>query len=660
MEESNSHEGEEALARRLIRSAGEFGADAMNKNSETLVGRGGEADSEKSSREPVDDAQLIGTNTVDLAVGDHQLETADIRLGNSESVPTATGAPAVEFVKVDKSLISLGFFTPSSRRIKDQKVKRISFIRVIDGKKVEATAEFHPSAVLGLPITADQDKFLALHNIITDLLQKNGKIANPIRFTSAQLLRLLNKRVRAGKNYRDISEWLDVMVATMIISEGIVWEAGKQKFARDRFHVFNRAVSVGREMPDGTIADANYVWLSDWQLENINQKFLLPIDLLTYRELKFHIAKALVPLLQVWLFASHRSGRDRYEKRYDELCEMLSIQVYPTLSQIRRQLKPSLDELVHYEYLKTWEIEKTSDGKVFKIVLFHGSKFHRDMRRRLNQKDQIESAVVARYEPDLPEAGRLDPTPITVPAAKPAKQPKTAPTQQLSESVPDAPLLTSTEPDVKESEFNPIDELSARGLVPSKVVKLLQSLPAGRVDKVQDYIDYWDSIPQDRRGTGLLYSLIQDGGPLPSSFETRRDREKKIAAQEHRQKLQAIKEELATAFEQYRDGAIDRFIGDELPPGEFERRAAARLKATAPQEGLWNRPEVLEQTARRAERRRIAEEMGTHRFLSYEDFCKRELPAILTSLGLTPAEFPELVQRTMSPSTPAKSTPVSS
>src|SRR3954447_13232879 len=98
---------------------------------------------------------------------------------------------ATTFAKVEKSLITLGFFTPSSRRIKDQKVKRISFTRVIDGKRVEASAEFHPSAMLGLPITADQDKYLALHDIITTLLQQHGKITNPIRFTSAELLRLL-------------------------------------------------------------------------------------------------------------------------------------------------------------------------------------------------------------------------------------------------------------------------------------------------------------------------------------------------------------------------------------------------------------------------------------------------------------------------------------
>ena len=54
---------------------------------------------------------------------------------------------------------------------------------------------------------------------------------------------------------------------------------------------------MGSELPDGRSADRNYVWLSDWQLENINNNYLLPIDFDTYRRLKNHIAKALVPLL---------------------------------------------------------------------------------------------------------------------------------------------------------------------------------------------------------------------------------------------------------------------------------------------------------------------------------------------------------------------------
>src|SRR5258708_4091021 len=61
-------------------------------------------------------------------------------------VENATALRDADFAKVEKSLASLGFFTPSSRRVKNQQVKRISFTRDIDGKRVEVTAEIIPSA----------------------------------------------------------------------------------------------------------------------------------------------------------------------------------------------------------------------------------------------------------------------------------------------------------------------------------------------------------------------------------------------------------------------------------------------------------------------------------------------------------------------------------
>ena len=275
-------------------------------------------------------------------------------------VATATALRPTEFAKVEKSLASLGFFTPSSRRIKNQKVKIVGFTREIDGKRVEVSAEIHPSGMFGLPETADQDKYLALQQIITNILHSEGKVTNPIRFKSSELLRLLNSSTKAGKNYKAISEWLDVMSATTIISDGAVYVAGQKRFARDRFRVFDRALSFGKEMEDGTVADANYIWLSAWQLENINSKFLVPIDLETYRELKNHISKAArVPLLQVWLYASSKKA-ESFEKRYTLICARFS----PfrctgrRRPRILRQFKPSLDELTHHGYLETWRIRK--------------------------------------------------------------------------------------------------------------------------------------------------------------------------------------------------------------------------------------------------------------------------------------------------------------
>ena len=254
------------------------------------------------------------------------IESTEKKIGLEGDAGTAlraatTRLPSVEFVKVEKNLASLGFFTPSSKRTRDEKSKTVSVTVVLNGKRIDAKATIAPTALFGLPITADQDKWLALHKILADVQARDGKVTNPVSFSSAELLTLLRIYKDSGKNYRDVSDWLDVMVGTTIISEGAVYFGGKRVFGKDTFHVFDRAVSFGKELPDGSIADKNYVWLSQWQLQNINDHHQLPIDLDTYRQLRYYIAKALVPLLQIWLYATRNDGV--FEKRYDELCQIL-------------------------------------------------------------------------------------------------------------------------------------------------------------------------------------------------------------------------------------------------------------------------------------------------------------------------------------------------
>lgn len=471
-------------------------------------------------------------------------------------------------------------------------MKRLDFTREIDGKREEVTAEIIPSAIFGLPITADQDKWLALQKIITNILQSDGKIANPIRFKSADLIRLLNNNTKTGKNYKEVSDWLDVMSSTTIISNGVVYVADQKRFARDRFRVFDRAVSVGKEMEDGTIADANYVWLSAWQLENINQNYLLPIDLETYRELKNYIAKALVPLLQVWLYATQKVGL--FEKRYEELCEILTLQTYRVPSLILRQLKPSLDELVHHGYIEKWRIEKTSDRKAYKVVFFHGPKFHRDRRKRLEQKAKIETPIViAESEPEEPS--------LPLPGTLEGKM-KTLPIEQGSVSAP--------QPNTVSGGAELVDELAARGLMPSVALKLLGSIEPSRLAGVVDYLDYWDSLKTTKEvGPGLLYELIKNGDPLPAGFETRRHKAQRMEAEDRRKQTAQIEAARRTKYETYCRQVIDRAVED-LPPGEFEHRVSIRRNEMANQPGIWNeglRPEMADQLARHAVRAAIAE-----------------------------------------------------
>ena len=373
-----------------------------------------------------------------------------------------------EFVKIEKNLNTLGFFTPARHRGAKSREKVVFFRRELNGKTIEAQATILPSAKYGLPTTADLDKYLAFHKLLEQMRNRLGEISNPVGFSSTQLLTVLGIK-DAGNNYQDIHEWLQRMTLTGINSKGIVYMARRKTWLSDTFHVFDRVVTMGSTLPDGTSADKNYVWLSDWQLENINSNYLLPIDLETYRKLRNQIAKILVPLLQVWLYASRAEGR--FEKRYPELCEILDIVCHKHLSLIRRQLEPSLRELTQHGYLAAWAIQPTVDGREFKLVATHGDKFYRDQK--------IRSGV--------PAIAQTDGT--VVPLLK---------------------LLTD------------------RGIHEAQGNRLLRSLPADQ--RIQDQLEYgdfliWKSRPAIKNAPGFYVYLLRQNIIPPEDFETTSRRE---------------------------------------------------------------------------------------------------------------------------------------
>ena len=170
-----------------------------------------------------------------------------------------------EIIRIEKNLNTFGFFTPSSKRLHAQSKSVTLQVRSDDGRRIEAKATIFPAAELGLPTTADQDKYFAFQKIIERIRSREGVITNPVRFSSAALIGILGK-TDGGKNYREIWEWLRRMTLTGIESQGVVYFAGRKKYARDLFHVFQRSVAVGEVMEDGKVAEENFVWLSEWQL----------------------------------------------------------------------------------------------------------------------------------------------------------------------------------------------------------------------------------------------------------------------------------------------------------------------------------------------------------------------------------------------------------
>jgi hypothetical protein len=441
-----------------------------------------------------------------------------------------------------------------------------------------------PSAEYGLPVTSDRDKYLALQKIITDIRQRFGAVTNPVGFTSAQLLRILGLKVQAGKNYDEIADWAKRMTLTGICSEGVVYFAGKKNWASDTFHVFERFVSYGKEMPDGMTADRNYVWLSEWQLENINHNFLLPIDFEAYKQLRNHIAKALVPLLQIWLYATRASGC--FEKRYDDLCQILNIRQYPQPSRIREKLEPSLRELVAHGYLSKWLILETSNGTGCKIVFYHGDKVLRDQKSRLMQRDCSPTQEESRDATTL------------------KKDPRVEVDQEL------------------------LAEMIKRGISEQTSRDVLAGLAIGQ--QILDQLEWGDyQIRQAPRGrfynpAGLYIRLIRENIKPPENFESSRKREVREAADRAWHQEEEEKARLEVAYIEYRDQTIERYIqknySKEFYASSVRAKKVELLKQDRQLKEKWN-DKTLTHIAERRLRHDIAARIP---LLSFEEFCNHQ------------------------------------
>jgi hypothetical protein len=503
-------------------------------------------------------------------------ENLEGKFGTALQAPVDT-LPTTEFVKVEKNLASLGFFTPSSKRLRNTQEKSFTITTVADGKRMELKGTIIPSAKYGLPITADQDKWIALCKILNDIVQKEGVVTNPVSFTSADILRLLRKHRHSGKNYREVEEWLDVLFSTTIFSEGVVYLANEKRRVKDRFRVFERAVSFGKELPDGKVADKNYVWFSDWQLQNINSNHLLPIDLEAYRQLTNHIAKALVPLLQVWLYASRTEGV--FEKRYDELCQMLNIQRYQYSSLIMRTLAPSLDELTEFGYLSDWKIEKTSDGENYKIIFYHGEKFHRDRRARLSKQASLPPDAALLAEPHHGKAPR-SPAPSSTPhQSDHGNQKKTPPVNETF-----------------------LAELMKRGVAEPYARTILAAIHPEQPVLAQ--LEWGDQQVRQSGGkilnpAGFFVSLVSGNVMPPPNFETaaqRNEREVKLRAEEEARRAQ---QDLETEYEWYCAQEIDRYV-KSLDSGEVDMvRQARRQENQGRYQNQWLIDDFTERETRR-------------------------------------------------------------
>jgi hypothetical protein len=499
-------------------------------------------------------------------------------LDQALSLHTESPRALPDFIKAEKNLLSLGLFTPSSKEVRKAKAKTIGFVRIQGNQRIEASVTIAASAIYGLPDTADQDKYLALQKLITERRRAAGQIQNPFAFTTAELLKVLG-RAKGGKRYGDVAEFLQRMTLTGIVSRRAVYLADRKAWATETFHVFEKVVSVGESLPDGQVAQKNYVWLSEWQLNNINHNFTLPIDIEVYRRLRNHIAKALVPHLQIWLYTTRTEGC--FAKRYDQFCQLLGLQQQRHPSRIKQQIGPSLDELREHGYIGSWVLSETRDGKGFKVELYHGAKFHRDLRLRQGQKLDDDLGLTLATEV-VEEGGG----------------------EQLVDLM---------------------SELTRRGITTKVAQQIIERAPDPSL--VLDRLEWGDHLVGMNRDrfynpAGFYVSLVRENVPVPAGFETSRLRAAREAARDQRSKREVELSELHLAYEQYCGAEVDRHIETTYPAEEFSHmieQQKERLLASKKFNFQEWKPEALHEYAAAYVRREVSQKVSLPGFQEYVD-----------------------------------------
>lgn len=284
-----------------------------------------------------------------------------------------------DYVPAEVALENIGYFTPSSKRIKHilTKEKRIAEKMGPDGIKKELRVTILATGKYGLPITSDLDYYRAFLKILDEIIDKEGLIPQPISIPIKKLIRYTGKQVNA-REFKEVKDWIRRNRYTGI--QGFVYKAEKRDFDEiGEEPLFPRYRLRGERMDNGEIAETNYVWLASWFMSNYLHGYLRPIDFAFHQRLRKSIAKSLYPLLETGWYASSTKP---YSKSYSDLCQEFLLRQERYLADIKKQLDPSHRELERERFLAKWQYRKAANKTSFIITYWPGQKFFEDQQAR--------------------------------------------------------------------------------------------------------------------------------------------------------------------------------------------------------------------------------------------------------------------------------------
>ncbi len=285
------------------------------------------------------------------------------RDGDDDTHPTAAPDNLPRLVKVEANLLRLPLFALQTKGLRSLDGIECSGTITRGGETHQFTFVAARSTITPYPGPLARKAHFAILSLATD---GGFPVENPISWTWRDLCRRMDT-CYSGREVRQLKAAIESTKALYIKSDHAIYSKSEGRLLRPQeegLNLYDRFSFVGTPLPDGEIADRNYLWLAPWYLDNINAFFTAPLDyeLWRYLEKRSPIASRLYEFLLLNFY----SGAPKLRINYEKLAQFLPIKAEAYPSQAKQQLDPAFRLLCLTDVIEkaAWSESKSGLGLI--------------------------------------------------------------------------------------------------------------------------------------------------------------------------------------------------------------------------------------------------------------------------------------------------------
>jgi len=324
----------------------------------------------------------------------------DDRRGSS-CQPDREGSPAPSaseqsprLVKAEANLLRLPLFALHTKRLKTLDGIECRGRTTRDGRTHQLLFRATRNTATLYPGPLARSAHLAFLSILTEA---GFPRSNPLTWRWRDLCRRMGV-VYGGQIVRHLKEAITSTAGLLLWSESALYskaEGTLLQTQQEALHLYDRVAFVGSVLPDGRTADANYLWLSDWYLDNLNALFTAPLDYSLWRQLDER--SPIASRLYEFLLLNFYSGAPLLRINYETLAQFLPVRPERYLSDARRQLEAAFQVLAATGVLAgaEWAAARDSLGQ---LRLYRGPRLSgpRGKRQPASSGDAIPDTIAVK------------------------------------------------------------------------------------------------------------------------------------------------------------------------------------------------------------------------------------------------------------------------